>query len=574
MLWLDPPSLHASEVRRLVKATQLSPLFAQILGCRLQPFESQLEETEFLNPSLGLMTDPFKVCHLEAAAQRIVDALENKETICIVGDYDVDGISSTSLLVSILRNLGGDPLFAVPRRQEEGYGLSPEIIERLFSEAGNTPDLFIALDCGTNSIDEVLKLKSLGVDVIIVDHHQGTAEKTADALLVNPHIFDSEDAPWRNACTVGLVFKLCHGILKLKREKGDDVAFRIKLKEYLDLVALGTVADLVPLLYENRIWVKLGLELLRKTKRPGLLCLMEIAGIDTNRTLETSDISFKLGPRINACGRLDDAKTPIMLMLSDDYQYCREIAAELNSLNRQRQTIEKRMAESAELMVKENGGPADGIVVFDESWHSGVVGIVASRMMRAFNRPSIVLGKEGDLAKGSGRSIPGIDLVEVLAACDHLLESWGGHPMAVGVSVPIENIPEFERVFAESISQLCQGELPEEPLQIDGWLPQYCDFTKLLKEQEILSPFGMANPEPVFGVKEFHLDAPPQTFGQGHIRFFLNGYGRGINVIGWNREKNPPPCGRPLDLAIKLSWNYWNGRQIPQAELVDWRISP
>jgi single-stranded-DNA-specific exonuclease len=574
MLWLDPPVTSGFEARRLAREYQLSSLLAQVLVNRLGQFEDSTREQFFLNPNLRLLSDPFAVTNLQAAAERIDRALQNKEQIVILGDYDVDGISSTCLLVSLLKRFGGDPHYAVPKRLEEGYGISRDVLTRSFDEAGGKPDLFIALDCGTNAIQEINSLRNDGIDVIVIDHHQNKEATRPDFLLVNPHVYDPEGSPWRNACTVGLVFKLAHGFLKLRREAGDEEAFRYKLKDELDLVALGTVADLVPLEQENRIYVRHGLDLLRETGRPGLVSLMEVAGIRQDRPLETGDISFKIGPRINACGRLDDARIPIQLLLSEDPRECRKLAGTLDTLNSQRQTIEKEMAKQAEVRVKDEGEPGAGIVVFDEDWHPGVVGIVASRLMRAFQRPSIVLGREGELAKGSGRSIPGVDLVAVLEPCGDLLESWGGHPMAVGISLPRENVPIFARRFQESIQTVCAGSLPEQPLQLDGWLPQHCDLVRLLREKELMAPFGMGNPEPIFGIREFHLNQPPEVFGQGHIRFFLNGYGKGLSVIGWNLANRMPPPQRTLDLALRLGWNFWNGRQLPQAELIDWRFTP
>jgi single-stranded-DNA-specific exonuclease len=482
-------------------------------------------------------------------------------------------VCSTAILVSLLRRLGLEPRYVVPRRAEEGYGLSRTSIDRAL-EAGK-PDLFIALDCGTNSSDEVAYLRSRGVDVIIVDHHRSTEPPAAGALLINPHVNPSpDDGAWRYLCTVGLVFKLAHGLLKRLRLENNPVALSIVLKDYLDLVALGTIADLVALTGENRIFARHGLHVLAETRRPGLLALMSVSGLRSEQGLVPSDISFRLGPRINASGRLADAALSVDLLLSADREYCEATARQLDDLNRERQEIERQITERAERYVEENFRASSGLVLFDEAWHPGVVGIVAGRISRKYNRPTIVLGNEGELAKGSGRGITGFNLVEILAACSGCLESWGGHPMAVGVSLKKIRLDEFRAQFDEAIRRSRDGAATEPGIELSGWLDGTQLTEQLMTGLEQLRPFGMGNPEPVFGVRGVRLRNRPDVFKEVHFRFAVeNEDGRRISGVAWKLADRLPPVGPLLELAIQLNWNYYNGRRLLQIELLDWRLA-
>ena len=306
---------------------------------------------KFLQPTLATISDPFLLANMEGAVERLLQAIHRKERLVVLGDYDVDGVCSTTLLVGVLRYFGLTPRYVVPRRMDEGYGLTRTAIDRAL-EAGK-PDLFVALDCGTNSNVEVAHLRSLGVDVIVVDHHRSKDEPLVDAVLINPHVHESEnDHTWRHLCTVGLVFKLLHGLLKRLRLENHLGAHDLKLKDYLDLVAMGTVADLVPLHGENRIFARHGLRVLAETRRPGLKELMRVAGIKPEQGINPVDISFRLGPRINASGRLADAAISVDLLLSEDRLFCQKAAQQLEELNRERQDIERTITERAEQMVE------------------------------------------------------------------------------------------------------------------------------------------------------------------------------------------------------------------------------
>ncbi len=524
---------------------------------------------DFLRPRLSHLDHPFALTNLEQAAERIVAAVNRAEDVVVFGDYDVDGITSTVQLIGMLRQLGLEPRFCVPRRLEEGYGLSREAIDRVLG--GRLPQLFIALDCGTNAHEPVAYLVEQGIDVIVVDHHQAKEHPVSECILINPHVLDAEDAPWRNLCTAGLVFKLLHGILRKLREVEDARVETVQLKDTLDLVALGTIADLVPLQRENRILSWYGLRHLRTNGRPGIRALAEISGIDNTQELSSADISFKLGPRINACGRLADASRPIELLLGKNADTCLDVARELDAFNKERQSIERRITRTAEARAEQEFVNLPGVVLYGDDWHPGVVGIVASRVSRHLHKPTVVLGAEAEMAHGSGRSVSHVDLVAVFHRCAHLLDHWGGHPMAAGVSLKAKNIAAFTDCFNESLLELYPDGLPEPTLAVAAWIEPDDLEVALLTELERLHPFGQANPEPVFGLRGVRLDEAPQPFGKGNFRFRLpTGGGRSVVGIAWGFKQAPEP-GLPVDVALRFAWNHWRGRRSPQVTLVDWK---
>jgi single-stranded-DNA-specific exonuclease len=484
----------------------------------------------------------------------------------------VDGVTSTALLVAVLRHFGLNPRFVVPRRSEDGYGLSRSAIDRALEQG--RPGLFVALDCGTNSHDEVAYLLGQGIDVVVIDHHRSKDRPLGRGVLVNPHAGENGDGSGggHNLCTVGLVFKVLHGLLKRLRAENHPAALRIKLRDYLDLVALGTVADLVPLVGENRIMARHGLRILQETARPGLRALMEVAGVRPGQEISPVDVSFRLGPRINASGRLADAALSVELLLSNDIRFCFETAHQLDLFNRERQDIERQITEDAERIIETTFMARQGIVLFDESWHPGVVGIVAGRVTRKYNRPCIVLGNEGDLAKGSGRSVHGINLVEVLGGCCEHLTAWGGHPMAVGISLAKDRLDAFRGSFDEAVRAHAGGDIAEARIDIAAWLEPEQIREEFMEELVGLHPFGQGNPEPVFGLRGVLLPSQPQVFKDQHFRFgFEDRRGRRLHGVAWKMAKRIPPAGVPLDLAVELTWNHYNDRKLLQLALIDWK---
>ena len=559
----------ADLARRLAVALGVSEPVATVLA-RLGPDEAEAER--HLRPQLAHVSDPFAVGGLRAAAERLVQAAAAGERIAILGDYDVDGVSSTAMLVHCLRRLGSNPAYFVPRRMEEGYGLSMAALDRVLAEV--RPQVFVALDCGTNSLAEVARLRAEGVEVIVVDHHVAK-DGHAVCTLVNPRVNDPVDAPWQSLCTAGLVFKLIHGILKVLRLAGDDRGTSIAVKDYLDLAALGTIADLVPLRAENRILASHGLRALGEARRPGLRALIAVSGMEPGGILTSVDVSYRLGPRINASGRLADASLPLNLLLAEAREDCERDAAQLDAINRERQEIDKKVTEEATRQAEAQGELA-GHVMFGD-WHPGVVGIAAGKICRALDRPVIVLGQEGELAKGSGRSVPGTNLVEALAACADLLKTYGGHPMAVGISLAAADVPAFRERFAAAVSaQRVAGVVHADGRDLDivHWIKPADVTDRLLDDLELLQPYGEGNPEPTFGLRGFAFDRPPTPFGEGNFRhqLALPG-GRRLNFVAWRMASRLPEPGRPVELAVRLQWNRWQGRRLPQAEILDWRYA-
>lgn len=570
MLWttIDTDEKAAAN---LAERLGLSKVVAELLVQR-GIVETEAAE-EFLRPRLAQLDNPFAMTNLEDAVERIEQAIEGKESVVVFGDYDVDGVTSTVQLVSMLRTMELAPRYCVPRRKDEGYGLSRDAIDRVFG--AEIPQLFIALDCGTNAHEPIAYLRGLGVDVIIIDHHQTKTEAPEGCIFVNPHVNDSEDAPWRNLCTAGLVFKLLHGLLKHRREAEDPRVDGIQLKDYLDLVAMGTVADLVPLHGENRILSWFGLRHLRANGRIGIRALAEVSGIDSGQEMASADISFKIAPRINASGRLADASLPINLLLENNYSKCQSMAKELDVMNKERQSIERSIAKKAEERAAVEFADEPGIVLFGDDWHPGVVGIVASRVSRHFHKPCVILGCDGEDAHGSGRSVASVNLVEVFQRCAHLLGHWGGHPMAAGVSLKAADVAAFKQCYLESLKTLYPDGLPEPSLSISAWLDHTELGEGLLEELDRLHPFGQGNSEPVFGLRAVVLDEVPHAFGEGNFRFRMPvraGARRGVAGIAW-RLGTPPEIGQKVDMAIRFSWNYWRDSRYPQATLVDWKPS-
>jgi single-stranded-DNA-specific exonuclease len=573
MRWIHTP-VPAGKAEELSRSAGVGPVVAELLirGGHADPAEA----LEFLRPELSRLEDPFLLGNIAPAVARIRSAILAREKIVVLGDYDVDGVSSTAFLVSVLRRFGLDPSFVVPRRSEDGYGLSRSAIDRAL-EAGR-PGLFIALDCGTNSHDEIAYLSGQGIDVLVVDHHRSKDGASQEGILVNPHVGAASGLPaqaaWQHLCTVGLVFKLMHGLLKQLRSEGHPVAERVKLRDYLDFVAMGTIADLVPLVGENRILAKTGLRILKETTRPGLRALMEVSGIAASQTMQPVDISFRLGPRINASGRLADAALSVELLLSDDPVFSMETARQLDAFNRERQDIERKITEEAEAMIEAQYKGDAGIVLFSEDWHPGVVGIVAGRVSRHYNRPCIVLGNEGDMAKGSGRSVDGISLVEILSRCPEGLTSWGGHPMAVGVSLPKAELAGFRARFDAAVRAHVGGGIADAQLNISAWLDPEQIADDLMNELDALHPYGQGNPEPVFGLRGVAFRRRPEIFKARHFRFRLeDSRGRPLSGVAWKMADRIPPLGEPVDLAVELNWNFFNDRKSLQLELVDWRRS-
>ena len=529
--------------------------WSEICGCECvarlllrKGFSTADEVQAFLRPRLKMLSDPFLLPTMETAVARIIAALDRHERIVLFGDYDVDGVSSLALLAETLRAYGTAPDLFLPLRMEEGYGLSRESIQRCFEL--HHPQLLIALDCGTSSAPEIVDLRSRGVDVIVVDHHQPKLALPECEAVVNPKIDSS--SPFHYLCTAGIVFKLCHALLKTRPIDFD-------LKSKLDLVALATVADIVPLRSENRTFVQRGAIEIRRSTRPGLKKLMEVSGV--NGPILTDDIAYRLGPRLNAAGRLSTAEKSLRLLLTESESEAAELAEFLDKQNRERQDVEKQIFVAAEEKIaKEFDASRDAaVVVWARGWHAGVLGIVASRIAHKYHRPAIVIGfDETGLGKGSGRSIEGLNLVQALTHCADKLEKYGGHEMAAGLTIHEKDVD----LFAEHFRSVARELLTDEDLQPRLELDHEISFSELnidfLAWHEMLQPFGNGNAQPIFFARAVESVVAPRVVGENHLALVLRQQNYQRRAIFFGAASHSLPAA-PWDIAFRIRPDEYEG---------------
>lgn len=514
----------------------------------------------FLHPKLKDLSDPFLMPDMRAAVTRILEAADRKESVCIFGDYDVDGISSITLMTKILHAYGLEPRPFVPRRGAEGYGLSFAAIARCLAE-GTKPDLLISVDCGTVSTAEVAHLRDMGIDVIIADHHEPDPMGRPDcAAIVNPKC--GEDFTY--LCAAGVVFKIGHALMK-ERPVGLD------LKGLLDLVAVATISDIVPLVGENRLLVRHGLRALPGTLNPGLRALQEITGLNGNPT--AGDVGFRIGPRINAAGRMDFPEDALAALNTECRRTAGELAQKLDAYNRRRQDVETRIRKEAAAEISEdpNMDHDPVIVLGSRDWHHGVVGIVASRLMRQFHKPTFVIAiDENGIGKGSGRSIPGVSLVEAIRACSGDLLAGGGHAMAAGLSIREENMADFRKHFSDYVLENSTEEERLPRLVYDAEITFAQLSLDFLSSYELLHPFGNGNPQPVFVARGIALSRPPFHMKNKHLRLMLRqGYHEQDAVFfGGGEHELPDP---PWDIAFTIDRNTFKGKTTLQIIIQDIR---
>lgn len=529
-------------------AAQLPPLVRRLLAQRCLAEVESIER--FLRPRLRDLSDPFLIPDMRPAVERILRATDAQERVVLYGDYDVDGVTSLALLQEVLGRYGLKCQCFLPHRIDEGYGISKVGIERCLSE--HNPQLLIAVDCGTTSVAEIDYLGEQGVDVIVCDHHECLPDSRPKCVaLVNPKAGDD----FHYLCSAGVVFKVAHALLKERPNP------EIDLKQYLDIVALGTVADIVPLVGENRILVSKGLRQLCCTKNSGLVALKEETKLGA--TIHTADIGFRLGPRLNAAGRLDTAEAALDLLLERDPARAKILAQRLNVQNRERQEVEHRMYEEACAMLDNGSHPRDRctIVLGSDDWHPGVVGIVASRLMRRFHRPTFIIAfDETGLGKGSGRSVEKISLVDALYACEDLLIKGGGHEMAAGLTIWKQNFPDFRERFETIVASNALSEYLIPKLYVDAEISlEELNFS-ILDTYELLEPFGSHNPQPLLLCRNVELAGEPSVISDKHLRMELyqNGNIREAIYFGAAELELPSP---PWDVAFTIQRNEYRGRQ-------------
>lgn len=614
--WILPTKVDLTIVEKFVAELQLPVPLATLLAER--GYDSVERARSFLKPRLSALRPPEEIPNISQAVDRLQEALTKKEKIILYGDYDVDGITSLAFLCRALRALGGDVDCFIPDRSSEGYGLSQEGLACCFQMF--QPSLIVAVDCGTNSLEEAQWIKARHVDLIVLDHHEiqdpdqlppilvnpkllplsnrdvlkksAIAERRLDVRLDSPGDLESlyESSPsqvpscsslaetlsisphdqdgrlgsdYHYLCSVGLVFKCVHALLKRYTARPLD------LRPYLDLVALGTVADIVPLMEENRIFVFHGLRELAHSRWPGIAALIKVAKIEPPFT--TEDIGFKLGPRLNAAGRLASALEALALLLTDDPIEAEHLARHLDMRNRERQGIERAVREEAEEIVAADFAlaPSKSIVLGRPHWHPGVVGIVASRISKRWHRPTLIIGfDEHGLGKGSGRSIHGFSLVSALETCAHLLEAFGGHEMAAGLTVEEANLEMLRATFEETAEALLSKEELIPRLQLHAEVNITDLSLSWLGDQDRLGPFGVGNAQPLLIARALYPWREPRVLKEKHLRLeFLGENNMPLAGIFFNGALEPLPRP-PWDIAFTLARNTYQGKTSLQLQIV------
>jgi single-stranded-DNA-specific exonuclease len=543
-------SLATDDAARLVRELEVSEVAAAVLVRR--GYADPGDARRFLAPELP-GHDPLLLGDMAVAVERIRKAIAEGEKICVHGDYDVDGICATALAVLLLRELGADVGWHLPSRFEEGYGVSTETVARL---ADDGVGLVLTVDCGITAVEEVADARRRGVDVIVTDHHRpGEVLPECPIVATRPSNY-----AFPELCGTGVVYKLGEAILGAENPA---------LRRHLDLVALATIADVVPLVDENRGLAAHGLRALACTRRPGLQALMRAARVDP-ATVESAAVGFRLAPRINAAGRLCRPDTALELILTDDEGNAKQLAAELEELNRERQAVEDRILREAVALIESMSEPERrrrGYVLWREEWHEGVIGIVASRLVERFHRPVVLIAGGDDGWKGSGRSIPRFDLHAALAACADDLLRFGGHRAAAGLSIDPDRIVGFATAFAaHSDAALTEEDLW--PTTVVDAAVSAPDLTlELAQELERLAPFGLGNPDVTLLVPGCRA-VEPTTVGDGkHLRFRVRQHERdaGTAIAFGQGAQIDRVCSEiPFDVACRLKENHWNGTVAPQ----------
>lgn len=508
--------------------------------------------------------DPFLIPDMERAVDRLYQATRRQEQVCFYGDYDVDGMSATSIYLSFFRALGANVRAYVPHRLREGYGLNESAVRTLAREGVS---LLVTSDCGTTSHHEIRLANQLGLDVIVTDHHQTDADMPTALAVMNPHRQDAQ-YPFQGLCSGGLAYKVAQAY-EAKYGSGS-----VPLESLLDLVALATIADVVPLQDENRLFVREGLAQISQGARCGIRALKHVAGISRECTAET--IAFKLGPRLNAAGRLDEAIKGVRLLTTESEREAEALAEDLDRLNYVRRELESTILEEA-LTQAESQQSAGGIVLYARGWHLGVVGIVAARIMERFHRPTVVISVNDDgIGKGSARTVPGFDLYQALVGCRDLLVAFGGHPSAAGVTIQETHLPAFADRFSAIAEKWARDTHSTPILHVDSEVRLNEITLTLLREIGTLHPFGAGNPEPTFVVRDLNV-LNARVVGEKHLKMTVRqGGSLPFDSIGFGMkslEDRGLSPNTPIDVACTPELNHWNGYDRIQLRIRDIRAA-
>lgn len=557
------------ETAQLSRLLGLHPAIAAVLSARgWRPQACGLDE--FLSPALRQLRPPTELYGMEAAVERTLRAIAQRENVWVYGDYDVDGVTSTALMVSLLRFLGLSPKVFIPHRIHDGYGMTTGRVEEI---ARDGCTLLITVDTGVTALEPIRRARDLGMDVIVTDHHRAGDVLPEAVALVNPNRPDAlyEATP---LCGVGVAFKFAHALLKgAARSEAESKRF---LLAQLDLVALGTIADVVPLLGENRVFARFGLPAIMESKRPGLRALLEVAQLRPQRQFSPDLVSFGLGPRLNAAGRTDSAGLALELLLTNDGARAQALARELDGLNRERRRIEddilgESLAEADSLT---SAGRTHALVVGGEGWHLGVVGIVASRLVDRFHMPAIVLAIEAGIARGSARSINGFDLHGALDACSGHLIGFGGHASAAGLRLHAGKMIPFREALNDHTARAMADLPPAMETPVDGEVGGKDLTWRLYDDLQRLQPFGEGNPEPVFLMRGVRTRLPARTVGRNgdHLKFAFEGDGCQFDGIGFSLGpmKEMFDSG-PADILVRPIENVFNGSARLEVRVLDAR---
>ena len=555
---------------QLAASLKISPLLAQCLLNR--GFSEPTVIENFLSPRLKNLADPFLLPNMAKAVERLFRTREQNESLVIFGDYDVDGVTSTALLTEVLRALGWKVGFYLPNRMDEGYGLSADGVENCLKKF--PVKLLLAVDCGSTAVETINLLRARGVDAIVLDHHQVVSPAPDAVAIVNPQLAGENEISFRELCSAGLAFKLAHALIKRGREINLPGAAEFDLRPLLDLVALGTIADLVPLAGENRILVTAGLEKLNTTQRAGIVALKQVAR--SPEKLGTHDVGFQLAPRLNAAGRLETAEESLHLLLAKNLEEAMPLAQRLDLRNRERQIIEKTMVGEVVGIVRSKFDVQNDFVIVEGQlfWHIGVVGIVASRVLSEFYRPTIIIGGENGGMRGSGRSIAGFDLAAALRECEDLLLRHGGHAMAAGLSIAPEKIDLLRQRLNELVRRSLKSEDLQPPLHLDAEVGLGEINFEMLAELEKLKPTGQGNPAVQCCTRNLSHAKPLLRMGREkqHVKLWVSDGSVTLEAVWWNGGGKSLPVGK-FDLAFAPQVNEFNGRRTVQLKVMDWRPS-
>ena len=555
---------RTADTERLVANLGVSPLLARLLANRGM-VEVQ-EAAAFLDARLAEnLRSPMLFRDMRAACERLSRAVRDAECIGVHGDYDVDGISGSALLFRFFRALGREPLLHVPHRLREGYGLK-EFGVRALAERG--AKVMITVDCGAVNHAEIELAGRLGMDVIVCDHHQVSDTPLPAHAVLNP-IEKDAGFPFQGLCGAGLAFYLAAGLRMVLRESG--TAALPDLKPMLDLVALGTIADVVPVVEENRVLVKHGLRQIEHSRMPGVVALKAVSGVTR---MSSGAVGFRLAPRLNAGGRMDDARRSVDLLTTEDRATGERLAVELDEENHARQRIERQAVDAAVAEVDARGAldTRHGIVMASADWHPGVVGIVAARMVDRYHRPCVMiaLDAKSGTGRGSARSIPGVNLHAALSECEDLMLGFGGHPMAAGMTIAADRVEDLSRRLESVLARVTPSEALVPVRRVDLELPLERVDERVLVDIDRLEPFGPANPQPTFLARDVTVTSR-RTVGSSHLKMALSGGGRIVPAIAFGMADREVAEGDHLDVLYRPSLNEWGGRATIEVEVRDMR---